>query len=267
MGRDHDSFKSGMNIIDKTEIKHRFGRSVESYDNNAHVQKIIIEKLCRLLKEWCPEMPAKVLEVGCGTGLLTENIIRDFSPNHLVINDLVDTMCIKTACRCGLSSECCMEGDIEELTLRNEFELILSASTFQWFTRPEETFARLASALVPEGWLLFSTFGKNNLSELRTVAGAGLVYYSREELADLLAPHFDILHTEESLHTLYFTHPLEILQHLKKTGVNSGGNSAGMWTKGRINKFVEGYINAFSENKRLPLSYHPIYFVCRKKSC
>ena len=61
-------------MIDKTEIKYRFKRSVESYEENAPVQRRIADHLFELLQGILDYQPDKILEIGCGTGLLTRRI-------------------------------------------------------------------------------------------------------------------------------------------------------------------------------------------------
>ena len=41
-------------MIDKTEIECRFRRSVDSYEDNATVQKWIVQRLVELLQEYVP---------------------------------------------------------------------------------------------------------------------------------------------------------------------------------------------------------------------
>lgn len=253
-----------MNIIDKTEVKCRFRRSVESYEDNAYVQKVIVNRLYELLRDHLLYTPRKVLEIGCGTGLLTRKLPVALSSGQLFINDLVEEMCSKTAGLCGIKMENRLVGDIEEIVLPECFDLILSASTFQWFNHPADTYKKLAAHLLPGGLLVFSTFGKNNLKELSKVTGSGLCYYEKEELKELLFPFFDILYMEEKEHVLHFPTPVDILRHLKKTGVNAA-TSPQVWTKGRIERFSDDFKALYGSGRAFPLTYHPVYFVCQRK--
>lgn len=251
-------------MFDKSEIKCRFRRSVDSYEENAYAQKSIVKRLVELVTGY-PRLPReRILEIGCGTGLLTEQIRQMWPDAELMINDLVEEMCAKTAARCQLPADCCLAGDIERTELPGSFDLILSASTFQWLATPEETFARLARHLRPGGWLIFSSFGEENFKELKAVTGSGLTYHSLKEMEQMLAPHFDRIYMEESRQILQFDDPVDILRHVKKTGVNAN-TSSGHWTRGRLEEFRQSYACRFLKDGQCPLTYHPIYFVGRRK--
>lgn len=251
-------------MIDKADVKCRFKRSVESYDDNAHVQRVIVERLYALLTHNLTYTPQKVLEIGCGTGLFTRKLAQELRPECLFINDLVPEMCSRTARLFCIGSDKCLVGDIEEVPLKENFDLIISASTFQWFCRLSDTFNRLASKLESGTLLVFSTFGEFNMHEINTVTGAGLKYYSKEKIISLLSTSFDVLQSEEQQHILYFSDPVEILRHLKKTGVNASADEQ-VWTRGKIARFSEEFDKRYAMNGKYPLTYHPLYFVCRKK--
>ena len=217
-------------MIDKTEIECRFRRSVDSYEDNATVQKWIVQRLVELLQEYVP-YSSRTLEIGCGTGLLSEKINRLWEDQQFWVNDLVEQMCRKTIDRCQLPVSHGLNGDIEQIPLTGKFDLIVSASTFQ---------------------------------ELKAVTGQGLEYRSIGELSAWLSSEYDILYTEEQIHTLKFSDPLDILRHVKKTGVNATSLPTA-WTKGRLHEFCEDYKIRFLTDGYCPLSYHPLYLVCRKK--
>lgn len=250
-------------MIDKAEIKCRFKRSVKSYEDNALVQKEIVDHLFKLLQDTGGHKPERVLEIGCGTGLLTRKLKNIIGTPRLFINDLVEEMCERTALFCGLPDSHCLVGDIEELNLPGQFDWMVSTSTFQWFSKLQATFRKFASHLNEGGLLMFNTFGNQNMVELRPFTQEGLKYLSYEEMATHLSPYFEILYFQDKRHKLYFSEPVDILRHLKQTGVNAG-NSKRSWTKKTLQDFSCSYEKDPFQNK-YPLTYHPMYFICRKR--
>ena len=249
--------------IDKEEIKQRFKRSEESYDEHAVIQRRAANKLARMLAASLNYVPRRVLEVGCGTGFLTGELREMFPGEVLHVNDLVEEMCLKTAERHDIPLDRCLPGDIETIPLP-PFDLIVSASTFQWLGDPGATFERLARSLKRGKLMLFSTFGKYNLREIRLATGGGLNYRSQDELIDLLSPWFKVTEILEEFRLLEFPDPLAILQHLRLTGTNSSGDHS-IWTKNRVNEFVNDYNSRFAMDGKVTLTYHPLYLVCKKK--
>ncbi|MDL2251805.1 malonyl-ACP O-methyltransferase BioC [Odoribacter sp. OttesenSCG-928-J03] len=247
-------------MVSKSDIKQHFQKSRSSYDNNAHVQKMIVKRFKELLAEFLPDKCRKVLEIGCGTGLLTREL-RNMSDIELFINDIVDEVCFETASVNNISDDHTIAGDIEHTDLPGVFDTILSTSTFQWLADPKETFNRLASHLTPEGIMIFSSFGKDNFKELREVTGNGLYYYNRVELENLLSGSFKVIHFEENRHVLHFTDPVEILKHLKNTGVNAV-KSEKQWVPKTLKEFVARYTQT---EDGCPLTYHPLYIVAQRK--
>lgn len=252
-------------MINKTEIEFRFKRCIASYDENAYAQKAIIRQLTMLLDIWCTTIPRRILEVGCGTGLLTGQIQQKWVNSELLINDLVEAMCDKTAKRCLLTPAQCIPGDIETIALKGKFDLIVSASTFQWLSHPVETFAHLSHHIYEGGWLVFSTFGPDNFKELKFLTQQGLKYHSIQEMTTLLSSSFEVMHAEEGQYVMKFDDPVEILKHVKKTGVNAT-HIQQTWTRKKLEDFAKEYTAHFQINGQYPLTYHPQYFICRKLS-
>ena len=63
-----------MQLVDKQQVAIRFSQAKSEYDNNAIAQQCIVQKLMALLttqgKAFC-----KILEIGCGTGMLSEQLV------------------------------------------------------------------------------------------------------------------------------------------------------------------------------------------------
>ena len=74
--------------MNKDLIRSRFEKNIISYNKNAKVQNQMAEKLVSMLDKSVYE---EVLEIGCGTGLLTEKAINKIQYKNYTANDIVPT--------------------------------------------------------------------------------------------------------------------------------------------------------------------------------
>ena len=250
--------------MDKRLIAERFAKARDTYSREARVQHQVAEKMLHKLLTATSSNFRHIVEFGCGTGSYSRLLQHTLQPQTLLLNDL-----------CPEMRECVEEllvyehidflpSDAEALDFPQGTDLITSCSTLQWFNNPGHFFDRCHHFLVDEGILAFSTFGMQNMKEIRVLTGHGLDYLPIESLKALLSPRFDILYVEEEIVPLSFGTPLLVLQHLKQTGVT--GTEKKVWTRGRLQTFCDEYIRQFSnETQDVSLTYHPIYIIAKKR--
>lgn len=248
-------------------IARRFTKAIGTYPQEARVQQQIAAKMTRLLEQHLPQRPYRqVVEFGCGTGIYSRLLLRSLQPEHLLLNDICDGM--RDCCHDLLSHRehavSFLPGDAEQMTFPQDTELITSCSALQWFEHPETFFRRCNDVLSKQGYFAFSTFGQENMKEIRTLTGQGLSYRSLAELETSLRSLYDIVHSEEETVSLPFDTPMQVLYHLKQTGVTGTANAA--WTRGKLNLFCSEYKRLFpADDGRVSLTYHPIYIIAKKK--
>jgi len=74
----------------------------------------------------------------------------------------------------------------------------------------------------------------------------------------------DFLYEEEGNIALTFQHPLEVLRHLKYTGVTA--NASRVWTRGKQERFCRDYQERFpSADGGVTLTYRPLYILVVKR--
>lgn len=254
-----------MERIEAGHIRHRFTRALDSYDNQAEAQQRISRKLVSLLSRYtCPPLQ-RILEIGCGTGSLTRCLTNQYSIDEWVLNDLCEKCFDKVIRLFPDSPPLFLPGDAETLSFPGRFDLVASASVFQWMREPEIFLHKLASLLLPSGILLFSTFAPGNLYEIKKLTGKGLFYPPSDEWRRWLSRDFRILHHEEETLTLAFPTPADVLKHLRDTGVTATGRE--FWTRGRLEQFSLQYQQLFlNPYNQVTLTYRPLYFVAVKKN-
>jgi malonyl-CoA O-methyltransferase len=153
-------------VLNKQKIRQSFSKAAHSYDQMARLQK----QVARDLLDWSglPQTGQTVLELGCGTGFLTEYLAAELLGGQLVALDIALPMLHKTRARPGLSRCSGICADAENLPFSEAvFDAIYSSLALQWCQSLTETFKGFSHSLKPGGKLVFSTFGPQSLQELK----------------------------------------------------------------------------------------------------
>lgn len=251
--------------MEKQLIAQCFARARRTYDREAHVQHQAAIHMLNLLQTYAaPTGGQRICEVGCGTGIYSRLLYQAFRPVQLWLNDLCPEMEQSLGDLLGLPEVTFVPGDAETLPLPPDTNIITSCSTLQWFSAPAHFFRRCHEALSNGGILALSTFGPENLCEIRSLTGRGLTYLTPRQLATLLPPGLHLLHASEEIATLCFPTPTDVLRHLKQTGVT--GTERRIWTRTHLRNFSEAYVRHFTHTDgQVSLTYHPVYLLAQKR--
>ncbi len=246
--------------INKALVAQRFAKAGQSYVEHAVVQKQISAQLFKYLKVYCPQNLASVLEIGCGSGNLTHLFHSYFQVDQLFLNDLYEDVDQHFS---TIENIAWLIGDIEQLHLPQSLDAVISSSALQWMTDLPTLLHRIHDALKPNAYFGFSTFGSDNLTEIKQLTGQGLNYISLEFLKRQLEQQdFEVLFIGQEVKQIYFDHPKSVLQHLKATGVTATAKSH-RWTKQSLQQFYLDYQQFYGE-QGFSLTYHPIYVIARR---
>ncbi len=250
--------------IDKSLLKRRFESAVSTYCAHAKVQQDMAVRLVELAKKHLPVEQGRILEFGCGTGLLTQQIIQHFSVADYTINDLVDNVS-RVVCDIlndNVAIQRFIAGDVECADFQGALNSIWSGATIQWISQIELFFNKLSQLLKTDGYLVVSSFGPDNYHEIKYTTGNGISYKTKEHLIAAASKDFDLIAFEEWHEQLWFSKPIDVLKHMRSTGVN--GISPCSWTKRKMSDFCELY-QQFAELNGYPLTYHPYLMIFKKK--
>ena len=211
--------------INKQCVGERFCRRRQSYDDAAPVQRIMVDRLLQEiaahgLAKKMSAAGARTIELGCGTGLLSRHLDRICGSDAMLeLRDLTGPS--------PLSHRHFGEGDAESGLWKEKDEsadVIVSASTVQWFNSPSRFLSECARILRPGGVLLFSTFLPGNLAEVAEATGRSLPLPDASAWHSYMPAELKTVSEESGSHTLHFASPVEVFRHLRSTGVNSLGN-------------------------------------------
>lgn len=200
-------------MIDKEKVKKHFSRGAKNYDVNAHLHRRIIDDLLGFLPN---SKPQSIADLGCGTGLLTEEIRKKYPRARIMGVDLAPGM-IEAARAKDCATEL-VEADVESLPFKDhEFDLLVSSSSFQWMDM-DKVIREARRVLKPGGQLIFSTFGEGTLAELQALGFMIHQLPSLEEWKKLLLERFASVQLESRIFREFFQSAKQLTDFLKTIG-------------------------------------------------
>ena len=107
----------------------------------------------------------RVLDVGCGSGRVTEQLLARVPNGTVVGTDGSQAMVDQARERLGDQVEL-FAADAAELVVTQPFDAILSTATFHWIPDHDRLFARLHDALRPGGKLVAQCGGAGNIANV-----------------------------------------------------------------------------------------------------
>lgn len=249
----------------KREICRRFAKAAATYDEYALVQKESAARLLTNLPE--PFSAAQILEIGCGTGNYTAQLAARFPQARLTALDFAEAM-VKQAgkkCRDHNVSLLCVDGEQYLAENSQQFELITSNATMQWFDDPALAFAHVARGLAPGGIFLASLFGPLTLHELAAAlaevfaeppALPAAQFPDREKILQLAHACFHRVEITETVYRRTYLSLHDLFRHIRGTGTGGYHPSLLRLTRGRLQRLEEW----FRSHGDFALSYQ-VFFV------
>lgn len=231
----------------------RFDAAAPSYDAHSAAQRHAAQKLAeRLVTLALPPRP-RVLEIGCGTGHLTELLALHLPGAWLLATDIAPAMV--AACRARLGDAprlayAVMDGcrpasadfDLCKPARHTGFDLICGNLVAQWFDDLPAACARLAARLAPAGVLLLSLPGSQTFREWRAAhAAQGLkpgtrALPSRE--ACLAALPVGDNHVEREVWRVCHANGLDFLRALRAIGADTPAPGHMPLTPGQLRRVL-----------------------------
>jgi malonyl-CoA O-methyltransferase len=249
--------------MNKHVIKRNFSRNAHHYDDHAAVQKTCAEKVMDLIKG---KKFSRILEVGCGTGMLTHLLSKRYDEANITAIDISDKMLSVAKKKVSGKNVCFKNADGEKYPLKDKHDLITSNATFQWFENFGPALGRFAGALTDKGALCFSMYGPKTFLEFEEVLGSHFGdrrrlssgrFPSKDLVEHVLGEHFKKFKVKEEYFTVDFISLWNFLNDIKKTGARGYGLDDGIFLgKHRIRALEETYIKKFTGI----IATHHVYF-------
>ena len=274
-----------MQKFQRDHIQKHFDHAAVSYDEAAVLQRKVAERLDERLDLVTIE-PQLILDIGAGTGILTEKMIQRYPKAHKIAIDLSSKMlqqadnklqpqhfswlpnAVKNRFKRFLRPTALINADAAVLPIESGCaDLIVTNLMLQWCDDLDQVFAEFRRVLKPEGLLMLTTFGPDTLKELRK-AWAEVdeqdhvnTFIDMHDIGDALIrngfgqPVMDV----ESF-TLTYEKPMAVLKDLKAIGATraSQGRQTGLMGKHRFTKMLNAY-DAMRAQGKIPATYEVVH--------
>ncbi len=269
-----------MAAIDRNRVRRSFGRQASEYDAQVDVQSRVVERLAQILS--LQELrPDRILDIGTGTGALPARLSGTYPGSTLYGIDLAPEMSLVARLKMPNDQRTFfLSGDAEMLPFAGgAFDLVVSASTFQWLDCLDAAFAEAFRVLLPGGTFCFALFGGNTLFELKNSFRRALESRNSER-KDHLHDFHDLQEVEDSLvragfadcransekYREYHEDVRALLRSLKKTGAGNASRTVSRGLSGRlvIQRMIDLYGSTYSVDGHVPATYEVIYAMGRK---
>lgn len=264
MKPEHDA-----HYLEKRKTRLGFERAADTYDASAVLQREIGNRLLERLA-YVKMQPQRVLDVGCGTGVLTEQLLQHYKKATVLGVDLAESMVRRTAQRGGWFRKpktLCADASALPFAAAS-MDMLVSNLMLQWCNDLPQVFTEWGRVLRPDGLVMFATFGPDTLKELRAawqqVDGQPHVsqFVDMHDVGDALlqAGFRDPVMDMERITLTYDAVP-DLLRDLKAIGANNAtvGRARGLTGKARMQEFYQEYEQFKQDDGQYPASYEVVY--------
>jgi len=162
-----------MNAIHRRQIRDAFS-AARDYDRHARVQQVVARRLAKRIAALALPPQPRILEIGCGTGFLTQALIEEGLGGDWLITDIAPAMVERCRARigdvAGLAESrrfALLDGEYGDPGTAGAFDLVCSSLVMQWFDDPAPALARKLGWLAPDGHCLFATLASGSFAEWR----------------------------------------------------------------------------------------------------
>ena len=250
--------------LDKRRIARSFGEAAATYDRFAQIQRRVAADLYNL----CPTFDGAVLDLGCGTGFMAEQL----SSTNVLLADLALPM-VKIAQQKlpGLSG---LVADAECLPLGDKcLAGVVSSLALQWCHDLNAVAHEAHRVLQSGGELVFSTLGQGTLHELKKAWQSVDAY-----------THVNSFHSPDAVRTAmekaglvlvdlhryplvaHYDELMPLLRELKGIGAHNinPGSRPGLTGVRQLRQLEESYQQFRDQNGKLPATYDVILARAKK---
>ncbi|MDX8388540.1 MAG: malonyl-ACP O-methyltransferase BioC [Ghiorsea sp.] len=263
--------------ISVNKVRRAFSGATSNYDSHAELQREIGRRLLGHL-DFTKIQPSSILDIGCGTGFFTRLLAEKYKKTNIYAADLSENMVKHT--KKEHARRWPWQGkyhhavsDAVSLPFKDgSFDLVTSNLAMQWVPEPEKMMQEMRRVLAPGGLILFSTFGRRTLMELKQT----LAHINTEHTNSVL-PFPDVMSlgqklgeaavdspvTDADLFTLTYADTMGLIRELKGIGASASaikGRSGGLYGRALLKDIEKHYKEHYcDEDGRIHATFEALY--------
>jgi len=261
--------------IKSTQIAESFSKAAEQYHTKATIQKKVANGLISSLRPWKEILPpGPFLEVGCGTGFLSELLIQEFPTRDIILTDVNQELldvCKKNLEEAGLLTDKISFKllDVNEIeVVPDSHAMVISNFAAHWFKDTAIGLERLAETIVYGGLLLCSFPGNHSFKEwYEHCLELGLPYTANtlpdveEVVIKLSMSKVQVDYYENDLFQ-EFDSSLDFFKHLKEVGSNVSKTGRSLSAK-QLRLLTDFWDRKIEGPKKV--KWHIVYIAAKKE--
>lgn len=237
----------------KERIRQCFDRGAATYNNAALIQQIAANTLLSRIRHLTPQ---RVLEIGCGPGLLSADLIALFPHATFTLTDISPQMIEQ--CKAKLGAHPQVEflcADSETALFSGHYDLIISSMTLHWLDNIPGALNHWTEKLTPDGTLLFSLLGEQSFCEWKKLCGekysvTPVISFPSSQTLQKYLPQ---LRMDSRLIKQPYLNLYAFLKSLKTLGVQASPLNYKRLNAGRMRSLIRSFQSTFS------VSYEILY--------
>ena len=264
-----------MSVFDKDKARLSFDRAAHRYDQSAKLQQQVAKHLIDLV-HLNKASSSTTLDIGCGTGQVTEAMCRLYPQGEVVALDFSERMLEQTKNRLhqhGLSANLVC-ADAEQLPFEaGSFDLIVSSLMLQWSNDLANTLKICRSTLRDDGKMVFNTFTEGTLIEVKQSWQSvdqldhASPFLSKQDLESTLeSVGFSQIEVVYDTIIMTYSSVREMIAEMKQIGASNAhkDRERGLTGKQRFNAFEQAFEQFRLTNGQYPCTWKLAYVICNK---